>query len=60
MTLKVNGFANAEYDMYVPFAFIGKTWKLPFAGWSRQAKSAFHQVEISFFLNGRFPARSRH
>ena len=33
----------------VPFTVIGKKRKLTFAGWSRQAKAAFHELESSFF-----------
>ncbi len=32
----------------VPFAVIGKKWKLTFADWSRSAKAAFHEMESSF------------
>ncbi len=32
----------------MPFAAIGRKWKLTFAGWSRQAKAAFHDPEYSF------------
>lgn len=37
-----------RYSPFVPFAVIGKKWKLTFAGWSRPAQAAFHEMESSF------------
>jgi hypothetical protein len=31
-----------------PFDVIGKKWKLPFAGWSRNARTAWHWSDSGF------------
>jgi len=43
----------------VPFAVIGKKWKLTFASWSRQAKAAFHELESSFLPERRLSCQVR-
>jgi hypothetical protein len=46
-------------DGTVPFAVIGKKWKLTFAGWLRQAKTAFHEQESSFLPERRVSCQVR-